>query len=57
VLLWVDNGFLSGLELSWYTDEAPTGWPSSAQWCRLDRPVRHRLWRRMLMSANVVNER
>jgi hypothetical protein len=31
VLLWVDNGCLSGLELAWYTDEAPTGWPSAAQ--------------------------
>ncbi len=28
VLLWVTDGYLSALELAWYTDEAPTEWPS-----------------------------
>jgi hypothetical protein len=28
VMLWMSDGYLSGLELAWYTDEPPTEWPS-----------------------------
>lgn len=27
VLIWMTSGKLSGLERTWYTDEAPTTWP------------------------------
>jgi hypothetical protein len=28
VLLWASGGYLSALELTWYTDEVPAEWPS-----------------------------
>jgi hypothetical protein len=33
LIVWVSNGYLSGLEYAWFTDEAPTEMPS------LDRVV------------------
>lgn len=31
LLVWVRGGRLIGLEQAWYTDEAPTSWPSPNQ--------------------------
>jgi hypothetical protein len=33
VLVWVSNGYLSGLEYAWVTDDAPASMPS-ADWLR-----------------------
>ena len=30
VMVWVDDGLLSNLEISWWSDDAPTEWPSLA---------------------------
>lgn len=30
VMVWVDDGLLSNLEVWWWSDEAPTEWPSPA---------------------------
>jgi hypothetical protein len=27
VIVWIENGYLSGLEFAWVTDEPPTRWP------------------------------
>lgn len=29
-MVWVDDGMLSNLEVWWWSDEAPTEWPSPA---------------------------
>jgi hypothetical protein len=29
VVVWVDDGYLSGLEFGWVTDDVPTGMPSA----------------------------
>lgn len=29
ILVWVKDGYLSGIEYAWYTDEAPSGIPST----------------------------
>jgi len=29
IILWVQDGYLSALELAWYTDEPPVEWPST----------------------------
>ncbi len=31
ILIWVEQGYLSGLELAWFTDEPPAGWPTPEQ--------------------------
>lgn len=31
ILLWVADGYLSGFEFAWFTDDAPTEWPSPEQ--------------------------
>ncbi len=31
ILIWVEQGYLSGLELAWFTEEAPTEWPTPEQ--------------------------
>ncbi|WP_228001764.1 hypothetical protein [Nocardia australiensis] len=31
VILWVENGWLSGIEYAWYTDERPRALPEPAQ--------------------------
>lgn len=31
ILIWVENGYLSGLELAWFTDEPPAEWPTPEQ--------------------------
>ena len=31
LLLWFDNGYVTGLEYGWYTDEMPTEWPELDQ--------------------------
>ena len=31
ILIWVEQGYLSGLELAWFTEEAPAEWPTPEQ--------------------------
>jgi hypothetical protein len=31
LLIWVKDGYLSGLEFAWVTDEVPTSWPEPAK--------------------------
>ena len=31
ILVWVEQGYLSGLELAWFTDEPLVEWPTPKQ--------------------------
>jgi hypothetical protein len=31
VMVWVKNGYLSGLEFAWYSDSTPTGMPEASR--------------------------